>query len=341
MTDTMRRWSMAGIGRDKLKLETVAVPQPGPGEIRVKVSAASLNYRDKLVIESGMGLALPQPFVPASDMAGVVDAVGPGVTRFKPGDRVISTFKPDWIDAADNGNARVPAYQTLGGVYQGVLAEYVAFPDNWFSAAPESLNDAEASTLPVAGLTAWFALIESGGLKAGSTVLVQGTGGVALFGLQIAKAHGATVIVTSRSDGKLEKAKALGADHGINSSEEDWVEATYRLTGDAGVDHILEIAGGPSLAQSIRAVAVHGKISLIGVLDGFEIAGPAGPLLLKSPVIQGISVGHRRALEDFSRAIDSTGIKPVIDARYPLEDLQAALDHLDRGPFGKIVINLN
>jgi NADPH:quinone reductase-like Zn-dependent oxidoreductase len=341
MTETMRRWSMSAIGRDNLKLETVAIPEPGPGEIRVKVTAASLNYRDKLVIETGMGLTLPTPFVPASDMAGVVDGIGSGVTRFKPGDRVMSTFKPDWIDGRDNGTARTPAYKTLGGAYQGVLADYVVFPEDWFAASPHSLDDAEASTLPVAGLTAWFALIELGKLRAGSTVLVQGTGGVALFGLQIAKAHGASVIVTSRSDDKLEQAKALGADHGINSRREDWVEAVYRITGDEGAHHILEIAGGANLGQSIRAVAVHGQISVIGVFEGFEVAGPAGPLLLKSPVIQGISVGHRRSLEDFVRAIDSTGIKPVIDARYPLEDLHQALDHLDRGAFGKIVIDLN
>jgi NADPH:quinone reductase-like Zn-dependent oxidoreductase len=167
MTETMRRWSMPAIGRDNLKLETVAIPEPGPGEIRVRVSAASLNYRDKLVIETGMGLTLPDPFVPASDMAGVVDAVGSGVSRFKPGDRVMSIFKPDWIDAGDNGNARIPAYKTLGGAYQGVLADYVVFPQDWFVASPHSLDDAEASTLPVAGLTAWFALVELGKLKAG------------------------------------------------------------------------------------------------------------------------------------------------------------------------------
>ncbi|KQS98043.1 MULTISPECIES: zinc-dependent alcohol dehydrogenase family protein [unclassified Rhizobium] len=341
MTKTMRRWSMSAIGRDNLKLETVAIPEPGPGEIRVKVSAASLNYRDKMVIETGMGLTLPQPFTPVSDMAGVIDAIGPGVSRFTAGDRVMSTFKPDWIDGPDNGNARTPAYQTTGGTYQGMLADYVVFPEDWFVCSPATLDDAEASTLPVAGLTAWFALKERDDIKAGSTVLVQGTGGVALFGLQIAKAYGADVFVTSRSDEKLARVKALGADHGINSAGEDWVEAVYKLTGDRGVDHILEISGGANLGHSLRAIAVHGRISVIGVLEGFEVSGPVGPLLLKSPVIQGISVGHRRSFEDFVRAIDDTGIKPVIDARYKLEDLQAALDHLDRGPFGKIVIDLS
>jgi NADPH:quinone reductase-like Zn-dependent oxidoreductase len=169
-------------------------------------------------------------------------------------------------------------------------------------------------------------------------VLVQGTGGVALFGLQIAKAMGAEVIVTSGSAEKLARAKALGADHGISRHDGDWVAAIHDLTHDRGVDHILEIAGGANLGRSLQAVAVEGVISMIGVLEGFDIAGPVAPLLLKSPRIQGISVGHRRALEDLTRGVDRIGLKPVIDKVYPLEDLPAALDHLDRGPFGKIVI---
>jgi NADPH:quinone reductase-like Zn-dependent oxidoreductase len=170
---------------------------------------------------------------------------------------------------------------------------------------------------------------------------VQGTGGVALFGLQLAKLHGATVIVTSSSDDKLTKAKSLGADHGINYRSEDWVEAVYRLTQDRGAEHVLEIAGGPHLARSLAAVAVQGRISVIGVLEGFEISGPAAPLLLKSPVVQGISVGHRRGLEDLVDAVDRTGLKPVIGQRYALKDLPAALEHLDRGPFGKLVVTMD
>jgi NADPH:quinone reductase-like Zn-dependent oxidoreductase len=170
---------------------------------------------------------------------------------------------------------------------------------------------------------------------------VEGTGGVALFGLQLAKLHGAEVIVTSSSDDKLARAKALGADHVINHRREDWVQALYRLTGDRGADHVLEIVGGPHLAKALAAVAVQGRISVIGVLEGFEIAGQAGPLLLKSPVIQGISVGNRRGLEDLVSALDRTGLKPVIDRRYALTALPDALDHLDRGPFGKIVVTMD
>jgi NADPH:quinone reductase-like Zn-dependent oxidoreductase len=336
----MKQWTMNATGRGNLTLATIPVPRPEAGEILVKVSAVSLNYRDKLVIETGMGLPLVFPFVPASDMAGVVEAVGSNVTRFKVGERVISTFSPGWVDGLNTGTARNPPYKTLGGIYPGVLSEYVCFPEDWFAAAPGSLDDDEACTLPCAALTAWSALIEQGALQAGKTIVVHGTGGVAMFGLLIAKAHGATVIVVSGSDSKIVRAKALGATHGINRNTEDWVESVYRLTNDHGVDHILETVGGPHLSQSIRAVAMGGRISVIGVLEGFEIAGPVGPLMLKGLTIHGIAVGHRRALENLTRAVDQLKIKPVIDARYAFADLPRALEHLDRGPFGKIVVRI-
>ncbi len=340
MAETVKRWTMDGLGRDRLKLESAPIPAPGPGEILAKVSAVSLNYRDKLAIETGMGLTLNFPFTPASDMAGTVVAAGQGAARFEPGSRVITTFIPDWIDGPRPGGARVPPYRSLGGSEPGVLADYVAFPEDWFSLAPESLDDAECSTLPCAGLTAWFALAETGRVRAGETVVVQGTGGVALFGLQIAKAHGATVIVTSGSDDKLARAKALGADHGVNRLSENWVEAVHRLTGDRGADHVLDTVGGGNFGRSIEAAAVDGRVSVIGVLDGFTLSGPTGPLILKSVTAQGVSVGHRRALEDFVRAVDRLRLKPVIDRRYRFDELPAALDHLDRGPFGKIVLEL-
>lgn len=287
-----------------------------------------------------MGRPLAFPFTPSSDLAGTVYAVGDGVTRFIAGDRVISTFAPGWIDGAPLGNGRVPPYKTLGGAHPGVLAHYVAFPEDWFVRAPESLDDVQASTLPCAGLTAWFALIEKGKLHAGESVLVEGTGGVALFGLQIAKAYGAEAIVVSSSVEKLKRAKALGADHSIDRSSEDWVEAVYRLTDDHGADHILELVGGAHFGKAVQAAAINGRIYQIGVLEGFEIAAPAGPLMLKNLTMLGIGVGHRRALEDLVAAVDRTGLKPVIDRRYPLTDLPAALDYLDRGAFGKIVIEM-
>jgi NADPH:quinone reductase-like Zn-dependent oxidoreductase len=340
MSETMRRWSMDAVGRDRLRLETVERPRPKAGEVLVRVRAASLNYRDKLVIETGFGLPLAFPFTPASDMAGVVEAVGEGTSRFKPGDRVISTFIPGWIDGINQGTARVPPYRTLGGTFPGVLADYVAFPEGWFTLAPASVDDAEASTLPVAGLTAWFALMENGFSLLGKTVLVQGTGGVALFALQLAKAAGAQVIVTSGSAEKLARAKALGADHGIDRSAGNWVEAVHRLTDDRGVDHIIEIAGGAGLGRSVEAAAMGGHIHVIGVLEGFEVSAPVAPILLKGLTIRGLGVGHRNAQEALAHAIDDMRLKPVIDRRYGFEDLHAALDHLDRGAFGKIVVEV-
>jgi NADPH:quinone reductase-like Zn-dependent oxidoreductase len=340
MQKTMKRWALTDLARDSLKLEQAPVPAPQRGEVLVRTKAVSLNYRDKLVMETGMSMTLDFPFVPASDMTGVVEALGDGATRFKVGDRVISTFAPGWIDGKPLGSARQPPYRTLGGAYPGVLSEYVAFSEDWFVAAPTSLDDAEASTLTCAGLTAWFALVERGKVRPGDTVLVQGTGGVSLFGLQIALAQGAEVFVTSGSAEKLDRVKAMGAHHVIDRHVGDWVEAVYQLTGDRGIDHIFEIVGGAHLGQSLKAVALNGRISLIGVFEGFDISGPAGPLLLKSPVVQGIGVGHRRGLEDLVRAVDSMLLKPVIDHRYGFADVPLALDHLDRGPFGKIVVEV-
>ncbi len=336
---TTRQWQVDRVGPDqKLTIGEGRLEPVSSNKVLVRTQAVSLNFRDRLVMENGMGLPLQFPFVPASDMAGVVEAVGPEVTRFKPGDRVISTFSPDWIDSRSLGDARTPPYKTRGGFYPGVLSDYTVLSEEWYAHSPKTLDPAEASTLPCAGLTAWFALIECGRLKAGDKVLVQGTGGVALFGLQIAKAHGAEVFITSGSVDKLERAAALGADHAINRNERDWVEQLYLLTGDYGVDHVLEIVGGAHLGQALKAVAVNGRISVIGVLDGFEVSGPAGPLLLKAPVVQGIAVGHRRALEDLVRAVDQTVLKPVIDKRYAFEEFPAALEHLYRGPFGKVVV---
>ncbi|PAW33844.1 alcohol dehydrogenase [Pantoea vagans] len=340
MNRTMKRWTSDQPGRQNLKMISAEIPLPGQNEVLVRVSAVSLNFRDKVIIEGGMGNGMPMPFTPGSDMAGVVEAVGPGTTRFSPGERVISTFFPDWIDGKLPNTARNPRYDTIGYAFQGVLAEYVIMNEAWLVKSPQSLSDAEASTLVCAGLTAWFALVERGGLRAGETVLIQGTGGVALFALQIAKAVGAEVFITSSSDEKLAAAKALGADHGINRKKEDWVDAVHRLTGERGIDHVVDTVGGRNVADSVRAVASHGRISLIGMMDTDDITVSGSMLLLKSPTVQGIGVGHRRALEDLVRAVDCIKLKPVIDKRYSFSELTQALDQLDNGAFGKIVINV-
>lgn len=335
----MKRWEMDAIGRELLELREVPIPRPAAGEVLVRVAAVALNHRDKMVVENGRDLPLTFPFTPGSDMAGTVVALGDDAIRFDEGDRVISTFTPDWVDGRRPGNARTPAYRTLGGFYPGVLAEYVVLQQDWLVHAPTTLSDAEASTLPCAGLTAWFALAERGKVRPGETVLVEGTGGVSLFGVQIAMLHGARVIVSGSAD-KLERALALGADDGIDRRQPDWVEAVLNLTGDRGADHILEIVGGAHLGQAVQTAAVGGHIYQIGALDGFEVSAPVMPILLKDITIHGIGTGHRRALEQLVAAVDRSGLRPVIDTHYALADLPAALDHLDRGAFGKIVVDV-
>lgn len=336
MTRTMHKWVVRQPGAQHLAFEEAAVPTPGANEIVVRVGAVSLNYRDLGVIAGEDGaLSLPYPLTPGSDMAGVVVATGAGVSRFREGDAVIGTFWADWIDGEWPDHARV-----IGGALPGVLAQYVVLHQDWAVAAPRSLDAIKASTLPCAGLTAWFALAEKGAIRAGQTVVVQGTGGVALFGLQIAKAHGAEVIVTSSSSAKLERARALGATHDIDRSVQPrWEEAVRELTGGRGADHIFELAGGENLGASLRAVRQGGRISLIGVLGELSMTLPSVPSFLTRPVIQGIGVGHRRALDELVRAIDATKIEPVIDTVYPSERLPEALAHLKRGAFGKIVVD--
>jgi NADPH:quinone reductase-like Zn-dependent oxidoreductase len=219
------------------------------------------------------------------------------------------------------------------------LADYVALPEDWLLRAPATLTPAEASTPPCAGLTAWFALIERGHLHAGQTVLVEGTGGVALFGIQIAKMHGVEVLVSGSAD-KLARAKDLGANHCIDRREENWVETVLRLTDDLGADHILELVGGPHLANAVQVAAVGGRIYQIGALQGFDVMAPAMPLMLKDVTIHGIATGHRHALEDLVNAVDLTGLKPVIDTSHPFDSLSAALDHLGGSAFGKIVLEI-
>jgi NADPH:quinone reductase-like Zn-dependent oxidoreductase len=329
----MKNWQLNQFGAHNFNLHEQAMPTPGAGEVLVQVEAVSLNYRDKLMIENGMGMTINMPFTPGSDMCGTVMAIGPGVSRWQKGDRVISTFWAGWTDGV------CPAGTfALGGTGPGMLASHVVLSEQWLVAAPTSLSAAEASTLPCAGLTAWFALVETGALHAGQTVLVHGTGGVALFGVQIARAHGAQVIVVSGSDDKLAKARSLGATHGINRQSADWMSTVRTLTDGRGVDHVLEIVGGANLGRSLQALAQGGRVSVIGTLESVEVSSSVFPLLMGRPSVQGIGVGHRRALEDLVRAVDATGLKPVIAAQYDYTQLPAALEHLDHGPYGKIVL---
>lgn len=340
MASTIRHWLQAGTGRNSLSFVTAPKPIPYAGEVLIRVTAASLNYRDKLVLEGGVGLAPKEPIIPGTDFAGVVEDVGDGVTLFRRGDRVISTIIADWVD----GTVPIPSLpltQTFRSpATPGALSEYVVRPASALARSPDSLDDAEASTLPIAALTAWYALIERGRLKPGDNALIHGTGGVALFGLQFAKLAGAVALVVSSSEDKLAAARKLGADHLLERNTPDLAAEVRRLTDGRGADHVLETVGGTNFALSLDAAAPGGRVSLIGQIDGTELAGNGLHLARKRLIVEGIAVGHRRSYDKMLRAIDAARLKPVIDSRFPLADLPAALDRLDAGPFGKIVIDL-
>lgn len=325
-------------GLDNLRLvDMEAPPAPGPGEIRVRVQASSLNYHDYGVASRPGWQADGR--IPMSDGAGVVEEVGPGVTEFAPGDAVVSCFFPTWAD----GPATIADFATVpGDGVDGFAREAVTLPATAFTRSPKGFSPAEAATLTTAGLTAWRALVVDGGLKAGDTVLVLGTGGVSIFALQIAKAMGATVVVTSSSDEKLERVRALGADHTINYRQEpEWGRRVWDWTGERGVDHVIEVGGPGTLPQSIAAVRVGGHIALIGVLTGYGGPVPTGPFMLKQARLQGLIVGSRREQQDFVRAIEANGLKPVIDRRFPLGELAEAFRHQESGAhFGKICLDI-
>lgn len=311
--------------------------EPGPGELRVRVRASSLNYHDYRVAGSSDAAVFGRVLM--ADGAGEVEAVGEGVTGFAAGDHVVSTFFPTWQD----GPAEVPDFSTVpGDGVDGYAREVVVRPATWFTKAPRGYSHVEAATITTAGLTAWRALVGDGGLKAGDTVLSLGTGGVSVIGLQIAKAMGATVILTSSSDAKLEKGRALGADHLINyRSVPEWGARVRELTGGRGVDHVLEMGGPGTLAQSIAATRVGGHISLIGVLTGIAGEVPTATMMRKQIRLQGLIVGNRRQQQDFVRALEATLIKPVIDKVFPLERLADAFRHEESGRhFGKIGVEI-
>lgn len=329
------RWQLAGFGAQHLEYVEAPLPSPTGREVLVQVDAVSLNYRDQLVIDNQYGMGTAPPFTPGSDMAGQVVATGPDVHRWKRGQAVISTFTAGWLD----GHAPSDA-MPLGVPGPGMLATHVLVHEDWLVAAPTTLDAAAASTLPCAGLTAWMALVENGGLRAGQTVLVHGTGGVALFGVQIARLHGAQVYVTSGSPEKTSGVLALGATQVLPRSS-PWPAELLALTGGCGVDHVLETAGGATLGQSLQALAQGGHVAYIGVMEGAAFSGSGFDLITKRARVQGVSVGHRRALQDLVRAVDAGGLQPVVAARYPATALHEALAHLARGPLGKVVVTFS
>lgn len=326
-----------GFGLDALTLAERAEPKPGHGEALVKVKAASLNYRDLLVVKGFYNPKMPLPRIPFSDGAGEVVEVGEGVTRVKPGDRVAAIFMQTWIDGGlTDGKAK----SALGGGVDGMLAEYVVLHEEGLVKVPEHLSDEEAATLPCAAVTAWNGLITQGNLKAGDTVLVQGTGGVSIFALQFAKMTGARVIATSSSDEKLERVKQLGASDCINYKENpDWDKTARQLTGGVGVDHVVEVGGSGTLNRSLSAVRMGGHVSMIGVLTGGGGEIKTGSILMKNLKLQGIYVGSREMFEAMNSAIALHKLRPVIDRVFPFEETREALKHMESGAhFGKIVV---
>lgn len=276
--------------------------------------------------------------MPASDAVGEVVAIGPEVTRFRVGDRVLGQVIADWPD----GDAPPVLHkQTLGVSLPGVLARHAVFGEDAAVMAPASLSDHEAATLPIAALTAWSALVESGQSRPGTTVLIEGTGGVALFALQFALAFGQVPIVLSRHADKLERTGALGAKLGVDTSATpNWTAEVRSLTGGRGVDHVLELIGGANLRQSIETAAADGRVSLIGQLAGAEVTLPTPTLTRNRITLQGIATGSRRQFERMNTAIEALGIRPVIDAVYPFEAVHEAFEHQRHGPFGKVVIGV-
>lgn len=323
---------------DGLVQVDIEQPKPGPGQVLVRIRATSLNFRDLAVLSGNYpGGAVQRDTIPLSDGAGEVADVGSGVDRFKVGDRVAGTFFQVWVEGRPP-----PTIAALGNPLDGVLAEYVVLDQEGLVRLPENLSWEEGATLPCAGLTAWNATTVSDNVRPGETVLLLGTGGVSIFALQFARLCGARVIITSSSDEKLERAKKMGAHHGINYKETpDWDARVLELTGGAGVDHVVEVGGPGTLARSMNAVGFGGQVTMIGVLAGRE--GDTNPhgLMFKSARLQGIFVGSRSMFEGMNRAIEANQLQPVVGDVYEFGEARPALEHMAAGGhFGKIVIRV-
>jgi NADPH:quinone reductase-like Zn-dependent oxidoreductase len=327
-----------GFGPENLKIVELPDPVPGPGEAVVQVRACSLNYRDLAVMRGAYGANVKPPLIPLSDGAGEVVEVGTGVTRVKPGDQVAAIFMQDWLEGPVDD---LKANSALGGAINGMIAEKVCLKADGLVHYPSHLTPEEAAALPCAAVTAWHALFRSGGLKPGESVLLQGTGGVSIFGLQFAKMAGARVIATSGSDAKMERLRSMGADAVINyKTTPDWDKPVRQLTNGVGVDHVVEVGGAGTLPLTSKSVRRGGHIALIGVLAG---RGEFDPrlMMLKSARLHGIFVGSREMFEEMNRAIALGRLRPVIDRVFEFGELREALSYLASGAhFGKICIRV-
>ena len=324
-------------GIDAVRFLDLPEPKPEPGQVMLKVHANSLNYRDHFIVKGGYPRNDKRPLIPLSDGAGEVVEIGEGVSRFKPGDRVAAIFFQEWI-SGDPTEAGLKS--ALGGGYDGMLAEYVVLNENGLVSIPVGMEYTEAATLPCAAVTAWQALVTLGNLKAGDTVLLQGTGGVSIFALQFAKIHGARVIITSISDEKLERARTIGADFTINYKQfPEWEKEVLRLTDGKGVDHVIEVGGPGTLDKSMLCTKINGTVSLIGVLTGFQGSVSTALAILNQLRLQGIDVGSRDMFEAMNRAIEANQLGPVIDRSFDFEEALDGYRYFQSAKhFGKVVI---
>ncbi len=332
----MRTWMLEAPGIENLALKETDTPEPGPGQVRLRMTAACVNFRDTVIAATGNGGELP--LVPLSDGAGVIDAVGEGVTRVAVGDRVTPLFFPTWEGGRFTGEHGAAA---LGGGQDGVLREQMVISAEGVVKIPDYMSDVEAATLPCAGLTAWHTLVNAAGIKPGDIVTLQGTGGVSIYALQFAKMAGAEVIITSSSDEKLARARQMGADHTINYKDNpDWSKNVLEITGGAGADIVVEVGGADTIAQSLEAVAVSGFVGVIGILSGLESNLSVMSILGKGVRVQGIYVGSRQMQEDMVRAMAATQMQPVISDSVSFENAPDAYRLMQaQGHFGKIVID--
>jgi NADPH:quinone reductase-like Zn-dependent oxidoreductase len=324
-------------GLENLKVVERPDPAPGPGRVLLRMRAASLNYRDIMTVNGSYNPRQPLPLVPCSDGVGEVVAVGDGVSLVREGDRVATLFSQGWM----GGRPTIDQLRaTLGGPIDGTLSELMVLPETGVISVPEHLSDAAAATLPCAALTAWSALVELGGVTAGETVLVQGTGGVSVFGLQLARLAGARAIVTSSSDDKLGRARELGAWQTINYRKDaDWGQTARSMTGGRGVDHVVDVGGAETLGQSLRAVKVGGTVSVIGVLSGAAASLNIAGILMQNVTLRGILVGSRERFERMNRAVANHRLEPVVDRVFPFAETVEAFAHMAAGRhFGKVCI---
>jgi NADPH:quinone reductase-like Zn-dependent oxidoreductase len=329
----------AGAGIDALTQVERPDPKPGHRQVLVKIKACSLNFRDIGIVRGSYRMPVRENVIPLSDGAGEVVEVGPGVSRVKAGDRVAGNFFQRWPGGEPSADTHASA---LGGGVDGMLADYAVLEEDGVVKIPPHLSLEEGATLPCAGVTVWHAMMEHAKLKAGDTILLQGTGGVSIFGLQFARAMGIRAVIISSSDEKLKRAKTLGAAFGINyKTTPEWDKAAMEFTGGAGVDHVVEVGGAATLTRSFHAIRVGGKISMIGGLSGGATELNPGLIFSRRANVQGISVGSTQMFLAMNRAIEVNAIKPVIDKVFAFADAPAAYKYMASGAhFGKIVIRV-